>query len=200
MSKTNQNGILIVGLRQNGETHKAVIACNDYLRMGAGRSLSKLTQKYQESNTKAPSKSFETIAKWSRRFGWVARAEQYDQQIEEQKTAYAQEMMRSGLALDYERVDKLKELFDLLYDELKEKSIDGVLHNLWVPDVKSVGSGEFAERVDIERYNSAIISDIRGLLDDLAKETGGRTQKKDITSGGDKIEIVFSGNIDPDRI
>ena len=37
--------------------------------------------------------------------------------------------------------------------------------------------GEFAERVDIERFNAAIISEVRGVLDDIAKETGGRAQK-----------------------
>lgn len=52
--------------------------------------------------------------------------------------------------------------------------------NLWVADVKSIGSGEFAERVDIERFNSALVEQYRKVLEDIAKETGGRVQKQDI--------------------
>lgn len=181
----------LAGQRQKGESSKAVQACNDYLRMGAGRSLRLMVQKYNEPSTEnAPTRHLNTLANWSSRFEWVARAEEYDAEIEAQKTAYANEMMRSGLALDYERVNKLKELFDLLFGELMEKGVGGVLHNLWLPDVKSIGSGQYAERVDIERYNSALVSDIRGVMDDLAKETGGRVKKNEITGAkGGVIEV-----------
>ena len=199
--KSEPKNILIIGQRQSGETKKAVIACNDYLRMGPGRSLAKLRRRYAEDTSKyAITVHLRTLQGWSAKYGWVKRAEEYDTIIEQEKTTYAEEMMKSGLALDYERVAQLKELFDLLFKELHEKSKEGVLHNLWLPDVKSIGSGENAERVDIERYNSPIISDIRGLLDDLAKETGGRVQKKDVTSGGKELQVIFAGNVDPEEI
>jgi hypothetical protein len=102
--------------------------------------------------------------------------------------------MDSGLALIHERVQTLKELEGLLLNQLYEKGEDEVLHNLWLPDVKQIGSGENAERVDIERYNSPLITDIRGVLDDLAKETGGRVQKADLTSKGEKITVILKGD------
>ena len=97
--------------------------------------------------------------------------------------------MGEGLATPHERVLKLKALFDMLFEQLQEAGPNGVLHNLWLPDFKIAGN----EVYDIERYNSPIIGDIRGLLDDLAKETGGRKLRTDITSGDEPIvgiEIV----------
>ena len=188
----------LAGQRQKGESSKAVQACNDYLRMGAGRSLRGLSEKYnsiqQDSTGNPPTRSFGTLGQWSLRYSWVERAVDYDAEIEAQKTAYANEMMRSGIALDYERVGKLKDLFELLYEQLMEEGDGGVLHNLWLPDVKQIGSGEYAERVDIERYNSPLISDILRVLDDLAKETGGRVKKSEVTGedGGD-ITVVIKG-------
>lgn len=154
---------LLTGERQSGESNKALQACNDYLRMGVGRSLRKLTRKYSETTTiKPPTKHLETLKKWSVNFGWVKRAEEYDVEIENIKTEYANEMMKSGLALDYERVSKLKDLFKTLEEELRNGA-------LWVEDSKS------------NKYNSSIISDIRGVLDDIAKETGGRVKKTELT-------------------
>jgi len=176
----------LTGKRQSGESNRAVQACNDYIRMGAGRSLLKLHKKYLETTAgKPPSKVLRTLSGWSAKYGWVVRATDYDAEIERQKTELSQEMMRSGVALDHERVSKLKELFELLFGQLFEEGEGGELHNLWLPDVKQIGSGEFAERIDIERYNSPIIGDIRGLLDDLAKETGGRTKQVDVIAAGD---------------
>jgi hypothetical protein len=107
---------------------------------------------------------------WCADYGWVERAAQYDAQVEEEKESRRREIMETGLALDYERVYKLKIFYDLLEKELSEGA-------LWLEDVKQIGGGKFAERVDILRYNSAIVSDIRGILDDIARETGGRVNK-----------------------
>jgi len=89
--------------------------------------------------------------------------------------------MDYGLALDYERVRKLKRLADFLEGQVYERGEAGDYHNVWLPDVKSVGSGELAERVNIERFNGALISEYRAVLDDLAKETGGRAKRLDLT-------------------
>lgn len=162
----------LVGDRQARESKKAVIACNDYLRMGPGRSLNKLVQKYNENSTeKPPSKHRATLAKWSGRFEWVMRSEEYDAQQDKVKSQVADEIMRTGLALAYMRVEELNWLFTLLKEQITEK------RKLWVHDVKQIGQGENAERVDIERYNTSLITDLRGVLDDLAKETGGRIKK-----------------------
>jgi hypothetical protein len=59
---------------------------------------------------------------------------------------------------------------------------------LWLDDVKGVGSGEVATIVDFETFNSSEVSQYRGVLDDIAKETGGRVQRTDVTSKNEKIE------------
>lgn len=175
----------LVGERYPSETDKAVQACNDYLRMGAGRSLTLLVQNYNEiKQNQAPTQSKGTLITWSANFGWVERASLYDGEMERLRTEAAQRAMMEGLALDYERVGKLKRLADFLEGQLYEQGEGGVYHNVWLPDVKQIGSGEFAERVDIERFNAPLISEYRSVLDDLAKETGGR--KKTVQIGGEK--------------
>jgi len=89
--------------------------------------------------------------------------------------------MQSGLALDYERAVELKRLAHFLIEQIYEQGEDGNYHNVWLPDVKQIGAGKNIERIDIERFNAAIISELRGVLDDLAKETGGRKLRQEIT-------------------
>ncbi len=99
--------------------------------------------------------------------------------------------MQTGLALDYERVSRLKALGEFLFAQLYEQGVTGTYHNLWVPDVKQIGSGENAERVDLERFNGPILEQLRGVLDDIAKEVGGRKQKVEHSGpAGGPIEII----------
>lgn len=99
--------------------------------------------------------------------------------------------MASGLALEYERVATLRRLAGLLEAELYQTLADGSMPALWLPDVKQVGSGENAERVDIVRFNRSLVEALRGVLDDLAKETGGRTQRHDILTNGESLNQVL---------
>lgn len=167
----------LAGQRQSGESNRAVQACNDFLRMGPGRSLTALMGKYRESQENSVTQSLNTLMKWSADYGWSERAAEYDKQTEATKNTRAKETMQSGLALDFERVDKLKRMADFLEAQIYEQGVTGTYHNVWMPDVKQIGSGEFAERVDIERFNAAIFEQYRGVLEDLAKETGGRAQR-----------------------
>lgn len=191
---------LLAGDRQSTEKDKAVAACNDYLRMGPGRSLQKLWTRYQAvTDPLPPTRRITTLKEWSSAFGWQERATFYDSRIERKKTEQSdkrrQQALESGFALDYERVLTLKKMASLLLGQLYEKGENGVYHNLWVPDVKQIGGSVFAERVDIERFNAPLISEIRGLLDDLAKETGGRKQKVDVT-----WRHKLPPNRDPDEV
>lgn len=185
----------LTGERQGKETNKAIMACNDYLRMGPGRSLQKLHRKYIEYTLEnPPTKHLRVLARWSTNFGWQSRATLYDSEVEEHKTQEAKkrqkQALETGLSLDYERIITLKELSAFLLGQLYEEGETGTLHRLWLPDVKQIGSGEFAQRVDIERFNAPLISEIRGLLDDLAKETGGRMRR---------VEINWRDKLPPDR-
>lgn len=193
---------LLAGEKRERESSRAVQGCNGYLRLGPGRSLYTLWERYSEYDQMLPpTANFNTLKNWSAKYGWVARAELYDAEMEQAKNERRKEIMESGLALDYERVDSLKELAAFLIGEIEKTVVvkmgddesedrgegtaeSGERFRVWLPDVKQIGSGEHAERVDIERYNSAIFSDLRGVLDDLAKETGGRIAQHDIKSDG----------------
>lgn len=136
-----------------------------------------LAEKYGETEQNiTPTRSKATLNQWSSKFEWVNRAATYDAEIERQKNDRARDIMQSGLALEHERAEKLKALAAFLEGQLYERGEDGVYHNVWLPDVKQIGSGQYAERVDIERFNAALLSEYRATLDDIAKETGGRKQ------------------------
>lgn len=164
--------------------------------MGAGRTISALLTKYDEMRQysqgyEPPSMSSSTLYKWAKNFHWSERSDLYDATWEQRKNDLREQALNEGLALDFERIAELKQLALLLRSQIYEQGKGGEFHNLWVPDVKQIGSGEFVERVDIERYNSALISDYRAVLDDLAKEVGDRVKKSetDLTSGGEKLDF-----------
>lgn len=184
----------LVGQRQKGESLRAVQACNDYMRLGPGRSLSSLLALYAKSDQLIPpTQSMGALKRWSAKYTWQERAGSYDAQTEESKNIIATERMKTGLALPHERVQKLKDLAAFLEVQMFEQGEEGKYHNVWLPDVKQIGGGEYAERVDIERFNSAIIEQYRGVLDDLAKETGGRVSKTDVTTDGKAFDLTPFG-------
>lgn len=159
--------------------------------MGPARSVRGLHRSYVNGDQKlAPSRSLGTILNWSARYGWLARGVEYDAAVERFKDERRREELESGLALDFERVHHLKELANFLLGQVYEQGAGGNYHNVWLPDVKQIGSGKYAERVDIERFNAAIISELRSTLDDLAKETGGRIRRQEITGLFKNIDMA----------
>lgn len=191
----------LAGERKVGESDRAVQACNDYLRMGPGRSLRKLTQKYNKTRQNTtPTRSFDTLANWSTLFNWQERATEYDAAREAEKNERRRKEFDAGLALDFERVRKLKKLALFLEKQIYEEddraalitattNEEGELEatisaspypNVWVRDVKAVNN----QRVYIFRFNHAILSEYRAVLDDLAKEVGDRKQRVDMEHRG----------------
>jgi len=192
---------LLAGERQESESGRAVLACNDYLRMGPGRSLPKLLQKYTKtSRNQPPTDSLATLKEWSTTFDWRDRATEYDATREAEKNERRRKEFDAGLALDFERVRKLKRLALFLEKQIYEQedpaalitaatSEDGEMEisvsaspypNVWVRDVKAVNN----QRVYIFRFNQAILSEYRAALDDLAKEVGDRKQRVDMEHRG----------------
>lgn len=94
-----------------------------------------------------------------------------------------QEALSEGLALKGNRVTKLKQLAALM-----ERDLFGGF--LWLDQVKGVGSGEKALIVDYEEFNKAEVAEYRGVLDDIAKETGGRAQNVNL-GNKDGAPLVF---------
>ena len=98
-----------------------------------------------------------------------------------------QEALTEGLALKGDRVTKLKQLAALM-----ERDLFGGF--LWLDQMKGIGSGDIAQIVDYEEFNKAEVDAYRGVLDDIAKETGGRAQKMDHAGA---ITVIYQGNINP---
>jgi len=71
--------------------------------------------------------------------------------------------------------------------------------SLWTDQVKMIGSGDCQERVEFESFNSAEVDQYRGVLDDIAKELGGRVQKTDLTTLGEKLSAAIVNVYIPDN-
>jgi hypothetical protein len=191
---------LLAGERQAGESDNALIACNDWLRMGPGRTLPKLLKKYGRTpQDTAPTDSINTLEVWSKHFHWAERATAYDAEQERLKNLLRQIEFARGATQDFVRTRKLRRLLALLEKQLYEKDEAGKLINLWLQDFKQIGGGEFAEKVEIERFNAALVEQLRGVLDDLARETGGRRQGIDAsvkTENELTVRVIGGINLD----
>jgi hypothetical protein len=87
-----------------------------------------------------------------------------------------QTAMTEGYAKKEYRVYKLSLLAALMERDL----LNGLL---WTNEVKTIGSGPAAEIIDFEEFNKAEVEAYRGVLDDIAAETGGRIKKTELTGG-----------------
>ena len=93
--------------------------------------------------------------------------------------------LTQGLALKEVRVSKLQQLAALMEKDL----FDGFL---WTEEVKGVGQGPAAQIVEYEAFNGAEVAAYRGVLDDIAKEVGGRAEKHDTTlTGSIRLDHTF---------
>lgn len=179
------------------ENKRANQALRDYAYLGTSRSFEKLRGHYTGGAPgtlrPCPTKSSNTMKKWSLAFAWVERVNRWDEleraRAQANYEARRAEIMQTGLALDYERVVKLKRVCEQLDGYLAQSE------KVWLPDVKSirVGSsleatpdgktreiGEY-ERVELVHFNSALFSQLLAALEALAAETGGRIKRSELT-------------------
>jgi hypothetical protein len=177
---------LLAGEKYSYERGASIVACNDWLRLGATRTLPILWEQYTKVDASLrPCGSLHTLRAWHARFGWPARAEIYDGRHEEEKEKARAEVLQAGLALPHERILKLTRLANLLEDQIYQQDEAGHFINLWLQDVKVVGHGHTAKQIDLVRFNPAIIDQFRGTLDDIAKEVGGRKAAVAVTGKDD---------------
>lgn len=176
---------LLAGERKADESDKAVIACNAYLRMGALRSLRRVSA--------SPEISYGSVMKWSVQFEWAERVSIYDAEIERAKDERRFAVIDSGLALDHERVEKLKDLAEMLgnmvfyMDAITRNPFEKYPH-VWLKDVKVVGKGESQYTESVYRFNTPLIEQYRSVLGDLASETGGRSRSTEVDKLLSKID------------
>lgn len=160
------------------ETARAQEAFADYSSMNI--SLDGLATRYRErraAGERVPTVFRSTLARWSAAFGWQDR-------LAEMAQARITAIMSTGMAVVHERVEREKRVEELLFGEVMDDA------KRWLPDVKQIGQGESAERVDIVRFNHRLVEQWRGLHKDLAEETGGRKRTIEHTgAGGGPIQI-----------
>lgn len=176
--------------RRKGERLDAYAALCDYAVMGPKRSLRKLWRVYVDQNETdseqaPPTTNLRTIKRWSSRNDWQERVATYDETLQKLRREAEERALTEGLAKPARRVIELNKLYERLTRELERG-------RLWLDDVKQIGSGkdDTFEIVKIERFNSALIKHLRGLLDDVAQETGGRKRRMDLTTGDEPITDV----------
>lgn len=108
-------------------------ACNDFLRLGPGRTFSRLLSQYSQPTktdrnlpvervAAPPTLSLATLKDWSDKYSWSERAKEYDKAIEDEKNERRRQVMEEGLALDFERVASLKKLAAFLEGEIYEQA------------------------------------------------------------------------------
>lgn len=154
------------------ESPKARQAWAEYLALGPGRSLEQLAARYQARTAPVPTRQLSRLKVWSSRFGWQARlqalAAAAAQAAADREAQRVRAILETGFAAAHERVQALNALADALYAELTAAG------GLWLDDVKGIGQGDNWTQVAIKRFNSAEIEQFRALLDDIAREVGGR--------------------------
>jgi hypothetical protein len=112
-----------------------------------------------------------------------------DIEIDALTRAGEQDALVEGLALKSERVRRLKQLAMLMEKDL----FNGFL---WTEQIKSIGPKDASQIVEYEEFNAAEVSAYRGVLDDIAREVGGRAIKQEVSGpdGGNiaaKVTVVF---------
>lgn len=148
-------------LPEEPESPRAGLALRDYLNLGTGRTLGALLARYQHE-PHAPTRSRGTLQHWARKYHWKERARVFEQSQPGQ----------DDLSQSIQRVEHLKSLYAGLQDYLRQA------WPVWLEDLQS-GTAvlESRENLRAPRFNTGIIIQMRGILDDLARETGGRTPK-----------------------
>jgi hypothetical protein len=180
------NEATVLGDRQPGsrENRKEQAACQAYFQLGAGRSLEALLACFQ-SMPHPPTRSARTLKAWSANNLWDLRARYYDetQQIEAERVEKLrlQGNLQAGLAQPGERVEALKRLYAALDEYLQLAWL------LWKADLRACQNEapDGAEGGRAPRFSPGVIAQMRGILEDLARETGGRALR-----GGLQLEVV----------
>jgi hypothetical protein len=161
---------------------RASQALLDYLHLGPARTIPALLQHYQTIPS-APTHSYATLRKWSFLHDWPARAIAFDaienQSQQDEFRARREALLQQGLALEHERIERLtawlRKLDALVVDD----------EALWIKNVKVLHlENNRVERVEMRRFNAALIRQLRGLLEDIAAETGGRPARNLLSRAG----------------
>jgi len=157
--------------------------------MGVSRSVRALHRQYEgkPEAESVPTRRLSTLESWCRRNDWVERVGMYDEEVQKMLAEEEERALQEGLASAGRRILKLTEIAE----QLEQEFVAGML---WLNRVKSIGSGKDGtfERIEEQKFNAQLIKQMRGIYDDIAKETGGRQSKVDITTQGNALQKDFT--------
>lgn len=166
--------------RIEGEPDRWYRRFERYRLMEPVRSVAAVFQEEQEKkNPENPRKNpdkdwYEARDRWK----WDERVSAWDAyldgELEKTIAAERKKILRTGMALQHKRVELLARKVQQLID------ITDAQDGIWLADVKSVGTGPNAERVDLVQFNDAAFKELREYLADIADEMGERVKKKEI--------------------
>lgn len=143
---------------------------------------------------KAPNNWYETAKKYR----WIERAAAFDAfqiaEIEQKLAAEKARTLLTDYAVMYRRVAQLNEQAKQLIAMLDDPN------KVWVPDVKAIGSGPDAERVDLVQFNDSLFREIRATFDDIAKELGERVKKAETKVILPKAYLESEEDLDDDGV
>ncbi len=155
-----------------------------FMRLGSKRSVNTVyakEQKTTKNNEKqrelnAPGEWYDIEKEWK----WKERARDHDEyeRVEEDRiiAEEREKVLRSGYALMHKRIQTLDRLSRKLEQMEKDDS------KIWIPETRTTILGE-DKSVVVEKvtFNHQLYALIDKYFDSIAKETGERVKKKDIT-------------------
>ena len=151
-----------------------------YLHLGPQRKLMEAyRQECLDRNLPVPTYPSGAWRRAETEWQWKKRADAYDKHmIAQARAAYdaqRHEILSTGLALQHERVQLLKDMASQLNSFRNNPDL------LWLKQSKQVGGGRNTQIIEETVFNAPIVRELRGVLDDIAKEVGGRVAKTELT-------------------
>lgn len=180
---------LLSGSYYPDENNEAVKACNDWLRLGRARSLARLCDYYKDNPHMAIA-TWSMVSKWSAAYDWQSRGNLYDIEQDKLLTARAQEIFNTGLATPHERVLELQRIYREVKPRLLKIPQSEETHYTYSEETGWVDESGNPPPKDVP-VNTDVLQQMRGLLDDLAQETGGRTKTLALFAKRDPAQALF---------
>lgn len=135
-----------------------------------------------------------TLWQWKQKPEFQTRVDEHQKEIFER-------IKRHGIGTAENRVKHMQRRHGLLNQVISERALSSEMADvpggktgLLVHNVKSVGAGENAERVDLYEVDAALLKEQRDIERQVAQELGQWLDKVDHTSGGKPLVVkVLSG-------
>jgi hypothetical protein len=131
-----------------------------------------------------------TLFEWRRHPDFAARVQAH---LDEFRAA----VRRRGIAIVENRVRALQDRWERMQRVITERAaspqmqdVPGGRTGLLVHNVKSIGGGVHAERVDLYELDAALLKELRDHEKQAAQELGQWTEKSDVTSDGKAFALL----------